>query len=217
MPEQDRALSVVLIAAAPETNINYIADLLEQERKLGNETFVIAVDAGRHKAQQLGITPDFYVGDFDSSENDFAGEKLILPVEKDVSDTEAALNYAMGCKPSRLLITGALGGRQDHCLCNVMALLDPRFFNIEVCVADAKNRIYAAGNTSFSVPQGFCYFSLIPVDPCMSGVYISGAKYPLKNATLHRYKSLGLSNQAVDPVVTIAIGQGNGFLIFSKD
>lgn len=217
MPGQNQALSVVLIAAAPETNIEYIADLLDQERQQGNEVFVIAVDGGRHKAQRLGITPDFYIGDFDSSHNDFHGEKLILPEEKDVSDTEAAIEYAIERKPARLLITGALGGRQDHCLCNVMALLDPRFNDVVACVADAQNRIFVAGSSSFSVPEGFSYFSLIPVDPCMSGVYISGAKYPLTNATLHRYKSLGLSNQAVEPVVTIAVGAGKGLLIFSKD
>ena len=215
MPQKEQ--SVVLIAAAPEQDSSYIKHIIVQQQQLGREVFIIAVDGGRYKAQQLGITPHIYIGDFDSSTDDFSGEKLMLPAEKDLSDTEAALEYALKKQPQYLFITGALGGRQDHCLCNGMALFDPQLVGIEAHLCDRQNIISVAKSKCFSVPQGFSYFSVIPVDEVLTGVDIIGAKYPLQNATLYRYKSLGLSNQAVEDTVTIHIGTGKGFLIFSKD
>ena len=69
---------------------------------------VIAADAGYLNCKKGGIVPDLLLGDFDSMEVPDGAEHLVrLPVEKDDTDTLAAIRVALerGCdidKPRNL-------------------------------------------------------------------------------------------------------------------
>ena len=59
--------------------------------------FIIACDRGYAYAKEAGIRPDLLVGDFDSykGERDKRVPVLDLPVEKDDTDTMAAVRWAV--------------------------------------------------------------------------------------------------------------------------
>ena len=83
--------------------------------------FIIACDRGYAYAKQAGIRPDLLVGDFDSykGERDKSVPVLDLPVEKDDTDTMAAVRWAVSEGFSELRLYCALGGRLDHLMGNL--------------------------------------------------------------------------------------------------
>ena len=86
---------------------------------------VIAADAGYRVCQQEGLVPDVILGDFDSMEAPDAGEKVCrLPVEKDDTDTLAAVKLGLERECTDFWIYGGTGGKRlDHTLANLQTLL----------------------------------------------------------------------------------------------
>ena len=86
--------------------------------------FIIACDRGYAYAKEAGIRPDLLVGDFDSykGERDKRVPVLDLPVEKDDTDTMAAVRWAVSEGFSEIRLYCALGGRLDHLMGNIQAL-----------------------------------------------------------------------------------------------
>ena len=105
----------------------YCADFSPYE----NEKVVwAAVDRGVYRLLKRGIIPVVAFGDYDSvTEEELAwmGQQTndlhIVPREKDQTDLEIAINWALEQKPALIRIFGATGGRLDHGLANIQMLL----------------------------------------------------------------------------------------------
>ena len=83
--------------------------------------FVIACDRGYAYCERLGLTPDLFIGDFDSYSGAVApgvAVERLIP-EKDDTDTGHAITYALAHGFRTLVLTCALGGRLDHTLANL--------------------------------------------------------------------------------------------------
>jgi thiamine pyrophosphokinase len=77
---------------------------------------VLGVDGGAHFTSKL----DLWVGDADSfSERPQTQHTHILPVDKDASDLNFALQLFSAAKPYKFHFWGFLGGRKDHELFNL--------------------------------------------------------------------------------------------------
>ena len=89
------------------------------------EDLVIAADAGAIACQAAGLVPDVLLGDFDSMEPPGGSAKVVrLPVEKDDTDTLAAVRSALEQKFDTFYIYGGTGGKRlDHTLANLQTLL----------------------------------------------------------------------------------------------
>lgn len=92
-------------------------DLRTPEIKKGD--FVIAADGGFAECKKLGVAPAVTIGDFDSCKITPDGEIIKLPVEKDITDLDAAVGLALKNKCGEIHIYGGLGGRPDHSLANI--------------------------------------------------------------------------------------------------
>ena len=80
---------------------------------------IIDADAGMNHAQTLGVTPDLWVGDFDSVTDEIAAEFVHVPQsryphDKDNTDGELAVAEALNRGATSLVLAGAFGGRVDH-------------------------------------------------------------------------------------------------------
>ena len=104
---------------------------------------IIAADSGYATAQQLGITPDITLGDFDSYRETLPPQMktLRVPCEKDVTDTMLACEYARDNGCSYITIVGGTGGRIDHSISNVFYLEDLRSQGIRVKLTDGENTV----------------------------------------------------------------------------
>lgn len=178
----------------------------------------IAADAGMQFFYEAGILPDHIIGDFDSVNREtlryFKAQKDIgltqLVPEKDDTDTEAAVRFAMteGC--GEIHILGATGSRIDHMLGNIGLLGIGLEENTEILLADPQNRVRMIKDR-LVIPkheQYGNYVSLLPVTAEVRGVTLLGMKYPLRDFTMHRYRSLGISNEITEDTAEIILREG---------
>ena len=186
-----------------------------------------AVDLGLQFFYQNNLLPDRIVGDFDSIDPSvlrFFEEKegiawVRLIPEKDDTDTEAAVQRILAEGYGEVHILGATGNRLDHMLGNVGLLglgfeTDTRIF-----LVDSHNRVRMIQNdlTISKNEQFGKYVSLLPVTPQVSGITLTGMKYPLSDYTMVSYKSLGVSNEIVEDAAEIYLKDGALLVVESKD
>ena len=100
----------VIISGAPITDYEYLKSVDF------SESFVICADGGYRHAKNLGVIPNVLLGDNDSYTQDYPDyiESYKYPPEKDKTDTNIALDFALGAGYADITLLGGLGGRIDH-------------------------------------------------------------------------------------------------------
>lgn len=101
------------------------AELAALPVEIREDDFVICADVGLKTAERFGVRPSVVIGDFDSYPNGrlYNGEKVVLPVEKDDTDTHYAVRYALDRGADEIVIVGGIGGaREDHMFANIATL-----------------------------------------------------------------------------------------------
>lgn len=160
--------------------------------------YIIACDKGYAYVRQAGLVPDLLVGDFDSYTGPLPEgvPRLDLPVEKDDTDTMAAIRHAVtqGCK--EIWLYCALGGRLDHLLGNLQAATFAVAHGARVRILDRENEITVFTADTITVPPraGWSLSVLALTDQC-TGVSIHGTKYELDQVTVTNTFPIGISNQ----------------------
>ena len=182
---------------------------------------LIAADGGWSNAELLGVTPAVLMGDLDS-----LGDKKVpngveiyrVPAEKDLTDTQLAVEFALQKGVRDLVIVGGLSGRLDHTLSNLAILEHLEALRVHAVINDGFNRARFIRNNSTLIPRGsYTYLSLIAAEPVCKGVEIDGVKYPLKNAKLKRDHQYAVSNELTGNCAFIAVKKGGLYIIESRD
>ena len=180
----------------------------------------IAADSGFHNAKMCGDRVDILVGDLDSIGSyklDKKTELLQVPAEKDVTDTQLAVETAIERGATELVIIGGFGGRADHMMSNLAILEDLSVRGIYAVMLDGQNRARFLRSTSTLIPRsGYKYVSILAVDPVVKGVSVEGCKYPLKKARLTRNFQYAVSNEVVGNCALISVRKGAIYVIESK-
>ncbi|MDD3183755.1 MAG: thiamine diphosphokinase [Anaerostipes sp.] len=184
---------------------------------------VIAADKGLCYAKELGITPDVILGDFDSCDKSYLDsystkDKTLFPCEKDDTDTGLALKKACDMKLDHVTILGAIGTRMDHVLGNLGQLLYAREHGMKALIVDNHNRIQLAQNPMKirKQEQFGTYISLLPIGD-VTGVTLSGFKYPLHDDTLKFQITWGISNELIEDEGVISYKDGILFIMETRD
>lgn len=182
----------------------------------------IAADAGYRNAQQLGERVDLLIGDFDSlgqpPQADGHMEIHQVPAEKDLTDTQIAVEMAIGRGAEEIILIGGLSGRLDHTLSTMCLLEDLQTRGLHGYVTDGQNRVHFLHASSFLIARSaYKYLSLVAADDVVKGVCIEGVKYPLKNQTLKRRLQFAVSNEITGNVALISCRKGGLYIIESMD
>lgn len=158
----------------------------------------IGVDRGIEVLLANNKTPIYAIGDFDSISNlDVLSQFEVtrLPTRKDVTDTHAAVEYAIEHGYDEIDIYGVTGGRLDHFF-SAVCLLE-KYSNFKIRIIDDQNIIQLLLPGSHIVNKDqYKYFSLFALDK--SYLDITGAHYPLNHYLLYRHDPLCVSNQVKD-------------------
>ena len=167
---------------------------------------VICANGGYRVARELGLHPDLLIGDLDSLERDeVEGEVLKYPAEKDFSDFELALLKAEEFHPDSVIVYGALGGRKDHELTNILVLA---FSSIPLVFIEEEVEIYNVIHTLRLEGRRGSICSLLSFGgPCFVEE-IRGFRYHLQQEELLP-SSRGLSNIILEDEACISIKRGN--------
>ncbi|HZD55210.1 MAG TPA: thiamine diphosphokinase [Anaerolineales bacterium] len=178
---------------------------------------LVAADGGTHHCQELGVRPDVVVGDMDSISVDLQdtleeqGTRFIVhPTDKDETDLELALSYAIDNGARQILLLGLLGGRLDQTLANLLLLTRPEWQSARLTAADGPDFavLLRSGESFNALTRPGDTLSLIALSREVSGVTTRGLKWPLENATLKFGSTLGVSNQAGGDRAKVTIAEG---------
>lgn len=200
-------------------------DMVFARSYIQTQTFdrVIAADKGLLYAEQLGIRPDFILGDFDSCPEEtrkrFEEEDIMfLPREKDDTDTGIAMEQAVRMGAEKITVLGSTGTRLDHVLGNMGQLVYALKHGVEAHIVDAHNRIRAVDRPlKLEKKEQFGdYVSLIPVGK-VTGVTLHGFYYPLNNDTLVFHETWGISNELSEETGIIDMKDGILLIVESRD
>ena len=175
-----------------------IADYERIRRMLKEEDYLICCDSGLRHCEGLGRSADLIVGDFDSTENPHLPvETIVLPCEKDDTDTVYAVKEALTRGFEEFLLIGVCGGRLDHTLGNVAILLYLDGLGKRGMIADDYSVMEVVGRQKATIGEKYPYFSLLAIGGDATGVTIRNAKYPLEDAVITSGYQYGISNEVV--------------------
>ncbi|MBQ5591063.1 MAG: thiamine diphosphokinase [Clostridia bacterium] len=178
-----------------------------------DDDYFVFCDGGLKHKEKLGVIPDFIVGDFDSykrPENEI--NTLVLPTEKDDTDTFAAIKLMLSKGYTNFLLVGVIGGRIDHSFGNISVLLYLKEHGANGVIIDDFSKIYLLCNKC-EIKNGSCsYFSVISLSDELNGVNIVGAKYPLSNADVKSSFQYAISNETVSDT-KISVKNGEALII----
>ncbi len=212
----------VLIITGGRTEKALLTKLMKEE----GYTMIIAADHGLQAIDELGIVPDYIVGDFDSVPEELLAKYRdaaipidTFPREKDKTDTQIAIELALHNNATSITLIGATGSRLDHTLANVHLLLLPLQSGIDAWMIDSNNKLYLKQN-NFQIDrrkQYGDYVSLLPFSGQVSDLTLKGFKYPLDGILLKAGSSLGISNEIQEEIAGVEFREGILLVIEAKD
>ncbi len=162
----------------------------------------IAADSGMRHAAILGVEPELWVGDFDSTDAELAKQwpdikRKPYPPAKNETDGEIATAEAIDHGATRLIFVGALGGeRSDHALQHLFHAMSLAERGLDILLTSGEEEAVPLlpGKIGLDLPKG-SLFSVIGFST-LEGLNIIGARYPLANFALPFGSSRTVSNVA---------------------
>lgn len=164
--------------------------------------------------------PDVIIGDLDSIDQrtlkhyEKQNVKVIrFASEKDYTDTELALSYALQLKPQKISIFCALGGRIDHTLANIYLLSKGFDQGIDTFLVDEYCEAFVLNKQCSFIKETGKTVSLFALTPEVTGITLAGFHYPLEKDVLKMGATLGISNRINQSRAGITIKKGKLLVI----
>ncbi len=179
-----------------------ITDYGAMRRWVSPADYLIGVDGGTRHCRALGLQPAAIVGDLDSLDKtqlaDYTAMGVVVerhsPI-KDQTDLELAIEFAIRQDASEVLLLGALGGRLDQTLANVL-ILARRGWPIPILLAhdnELAQVLRTGERLTLHAPVGSTV-SVLALGERVTGLTYRGLEYPLDDFTLELGSSRGVSN-----------------------
>jgi thiamine pyrophosphokinase len=215
-------MKINLVAGGPR---NLIPEFFLHD---GHEVIWVGIDRGVFYLLESGVNPAAAFGDFDSVSHEemehiekaVADLKKFRP-EKDETDMELALNWAIGQKPESIAIFGATGGRLDHLMANIQLLVKPLQVgsDVHIEIIDTQNMIYVKKPGSYTAEPivDYKYISFLPITPAVSGLSLENFKYPLNDCHIPMGSTLCISNELIRGHGTFSFSEGILLVVRSRD
>jgi thiamine pyrophosphokinase len=177
---------------------------------------VICANGGAQHALAWGLAPDVVIGDLDSLDSDLQArlesegcQILVHPTRKDETDLELALRYAIDHGVDEILILGALGGRTDQTLANVLLLALPDLEGVQTHIFAGDNQeMFLIRDQALIKGRVGDTVSLLPIAGDATGITTEGLEYPLQCGALKFGATLGVSNVLTAPVARVQVERG---------
>lgn len=201
----------IIVGGADINNYDFIRESLQ------SDDYVIFCDSGLKHLSALQVKPSLIVGDFDSHENPHLDtETIVLPCEKDDTDTVYAMKEAIKRGYDTFLLIGVVGGRLDHTLGNISMLLYLDSHGCKGTIIDDYSEMEIISSAPAYIEDKYEFFSLLNITGCAKGITIQNAKYPLNDGEITCEYQYGVSNEVL-PGKTAIVSVREGKLLLIKD
>lgn len=176
------------------------------------ENFVICADGGLDK---INKKPNILIGDFDSCTKDTENiEKLQYNTDKDQTDGELCVDFAIANDFENITFYGVLGGRIDHQLCNFALLSQATKKGAKVLAKERDCNIHFLQEGLFELQtKKNATISIVPFGDSVEFLKSENLKYSLDNLKIEKNHTRGISNVAMDSNIQIETKCGTALLI----
>jgi len=178
---------------------------------LSSSEYFICADGGANSAARFGSTPHLIIGDFDSVRKEtlrvFSKVEQQKLKDQNSTDLEKALTAAKRKKYTEIVVLGATGGRLDHAIGNLSALVKFSRKTTIKFVDDTGEFIPVGHALEITLPVGTS-ISLLPLSRC-TGIVTTGLKWNLNNESLQLGIRESTSNSVVSSHVNIKVRSGD--------
>ncbi len=199
-------MRAVIIGNGEIKNYEYI------KSKLNDDDFIICADGGTRHIKLLDVSADVVIGDFDSSDKCDNVKTYVYPAQKDYTDGELAVSYALQNGYKDILMLAMTGKRLDHTLTNIIQLSKHN----KISLIDDDNEIYCVKEKLEIANRKGKTLSIIPVYQDLKGVKTTGLLYPLNDETLYFGSGRGNSNIITDDICTVSVSDGMGIVLINN-
>lgn len=159
-----------------------LADLLVHEAELAD--IIITADSGAAHLAAAGLLPHVLVGDMDSIDASLlrqlesSGVDIVKAIaEKDETDGWLAMDEAISRGATEIVMLGALGGRVDHLLGNLMLLVRAEKRDVRAVIKDEGCEITTVSGAAEIKGRAGDTVSLLPIGEGVSVSYLDGLQY----------------------------------------
>jgi thiamine pyrophosphokinase len=203
-------------------------DLTVSEINVNENDLVIAADGGIGYCGVLNVEPDIIIGDFDSLsdgerqvvetlKNQIPERIISLPVEKDDTDTLAAIKYGIENGYKDFRIYAATGGfRLDHTLANIQSILYIKNHGATGYLCDGNGLMLVIKNETVDFKENMQgRLSLFSLGEKAEGVTVKGMKYCLDNYTMTNDFPIGISNEFTGKAASVTVENGEVLCMIS--
>jgi len=196
-------------------------DALRQQADL-----LLAVDGGANHCAKFGITPDILLGDLDSIDPDilanYQKKNIALyrhPTRKNATDLELALDLAKEKGATTIWLVGALGGRWDMSLANIMLAAGEKYHHQAIFILgeDCSMQILHPEQLHEIIGEAGQTISFLPLKGDVHGVILKGFEYPLTDHTIPFGSSRGISNILAANSATVEHTEGILLCVHFRD
>lgn len=178
---------------------------------------VIAADSGMAHAPTLGLTPELWVGDFDSAgtalEDAFRDTpRHVFPAAKDATDGEIAVDEALRRGATDIMLVGAFGGQFDHAIAHATQLVGLAERGVKAFATSGTEEAWPLLNSLslWQLAKG-TRVSIIGLS-ALKALCIIGVRWPLNRRDVPMGSTLTLSNEATGDVA-ITLEQGRALVL----
>lgn len=185
---------------------------------------LVCADGGGEYAAGCGIIPDCLIGDLDSIDaqslsaiENSTCNIIKYPREKDFTDTQLAIDYAVKKGASEIVILAGTGDRLDHTLANILLLVKVAKSGMKMSLVNEKNTVYLICSDMRISGKAGEFLSLIPAGGDVKGIFTEGLKYKLSGSTMELGDPVGISNVFTEDEAYVKIESGYLLAIKSRD
>ncbi len=202
----------VIVGGAVIGDYGFIRSLLRED------DFFVYCDSGLRHMAGLRASPGLIVGDFDSYTGPLPdAETIVLPREKDDTDTVYAAKEALRRGFGDFLLIGVVGERQDHTIANISILLYLDSLGKRGLIADDRSEMLIVSEKPVMIRGDWAFFSLLSIAGPARGITVRGAKYPLENGEIGPDYQYGVSNEVLPGrICEVSVKNGRLLLVLVR-
>ncbi len=181
------------------------------------DAVIVAADGGLDHALSAGIEPTVVIGDLDSITADGLdwarrhAEVIRHSPDKDLTDTELAVQHALGLHPTRIVLIAGGGDRLDHTIAAIGSLGDPRLTAAErlECIWGGQHLhlLHGPARQTLDLAVGST-ISLLALHGRCQGVSVTGTRWELEETDLEPLSGIGVSNEVTASPIRIEVRSG---------
>lgn len=179
---------------------------------------VIAADSGIAHARALELTPELWVGDFDSAGSELEAAyahvpRHVFPAAKDATDGEIAITEALKRGATELVLVGGFGGQFDHVLAHALFLMELAKRGVSAILTSGNEEAHALIQLLLFVDLApGTRLSLVPLTD-IKGLTITGVRWPLSQHAVPRGSTLTLSNECLGGRAAMGLASGEALVV----